>query len=106
LGRYFFLLNNLKDINIGLDTIVNYLIPYYNPINAYVKEVRVKNTPELFISTFKNILKQNKKKLLVDKRSIGAEWCILTNQGLGLWRGIINNLAIIKQRGGPDLIPS
>jgi hypothetical protein len=94
-----------KDISIVLNVIVNYLTPFYNPSEMTIKEERVKKTPEKFISTFKEALIKNKAKLIINKRSIGADWAIGTNKGLGLWGGIINSLEIIEKRGGVNLIP-
>lgn len=93
------------DINIGLDAIVNYLIPFYSTVDKKVQEHRVKNTPQSFIFAFKQLMKDNCKSLLLDKRSVGADWCKATNMGLGLWGGIVYNLTIVKNRTGLDLVP-
>jgi hypothetical protein len=101
----FQVISTSTDPNIGLDTIVNYLTPFYNAADPKVQAYRVKNTPQTFISTFQQLMKANKRQLVLDKRSVGAEWCSATNNGLGLWGGIIYNLKIIRKRSGLDLVP-
>ncbi|MFD2515984.1 hypothetical protein ACFSRY_19080 [Pontibacter locisalis] len=96
------ILNTSEDINLFLDYLVGFLIPYYNSGTEKVNRNRKMHTPNLFISEFKKTMNQQKKSLLKDTRGTGVEW----HSSNGLWGSIIENLNLIQERGGPNLLPT
>jgi hypothetical protein len=94
-------LDTTDDLNIFLDNLVGYLIPYFNSSEVVLKNNRINNTPLEFIQKIKSLLSQNKASLLSDTRGTGVKW----NSKNGLWGSITSNLQIIRQRGGPDFLP-
>lgn len=96
-------LNNSPDLNMTLNAIVSYLIPYYYNKDDERVKYRNDNTPITFINKLKDTFSSNRISLEKDNRLVGAEWCTAVNKGLGLWGGIMANLEVIKARGGPNL---
>jgi hypothetical protein len=94
-------LDSVNDINLFIDNLVGYFIPYYNCSDEDLKKIRVKKTPINVISKIKSLLILNKDNLLKDYRGTGVEW----NSKSGLWGGITSNLRIIEKRGGPNFLP-
>lgn len=92
--------DRVDDLNIFLDNLVAYFIPYYNCLDSDLKKLRVTNTPAVIIHKIKEILQLNKENLLTDLRGTGSEW----NTKTGLWGGITSNLLIIRKRGGPNFL--
>lgn len=99
-------INNLlichHDKNMILDALVAYFIPYYSSSNLVVLKERVKMTPDSTILLIKEMLNKHKGKLKSDIRGTGVTW----NSKDGLFGSIIQNLKIIKERGGPNFIPN
>lgn len=91
--------NKSKDQNAFMDNLIAYLIPYYSN-NEFVR-IRKKHTPMNFIDSINKFIIKNKNSLEIDKRGSGVEW----NSEKGMLGGILSNLKVIKERGGPNFIP-
>lgn len=92
--------DKVDNLNIFLDNLIGYFIPYYNCSDEDLKKYRVSNTPIEIVNKIREILIHNKESLLIDNRGTGIEW----NSKSGLWGGIISNLLIIRKRGGPNFL--
>jgi hypothetical protein len=88
------------DKNLLIDNIVGYLIPYYSVNEESLLLKRTTNTPNYFINYIKNYILKNKLSLINDTRGTGVIW----NSKNGLYGGILSNLLIIEERGGPKFI--
>jgi hypothetical protein len=89
-----------SNLNIFLDNLTAYFIPYYNASDESLKKLRANCTPLFIVQKIKSVLSQNKESLLIDKRGTGIEW----NSKSGLWGSITSNLQIIRKRGGPNFL--
>ncbi len=100
------ILNLLKnpgdDKNLILDSIVNNILVFYQFSNPSIRTRRISSTPKGFLSIFKNKFLENRHSLKKDKRSVGADWNSV-NKGDGLKGGILYNLKIIEEKGGPKI---
>lgn len=97
-----YLLKKYHDKNILLDALVCYFIPYYNCSDLELLNERTNETPKETIVLIKDYLTNNKEGLQLDKRGTGVEW----NSKEGLFSSIVQNLQIIKVRGGPIFLPN
>lgn len=100
-------LNNASDINLVLEMVVDYLRPFFEyNTTSHLKSTRIENIPEYFKNLLENLMLEHKQSLHNDKRLSGGDWLKSSNKGQGLWGGIIYNLQFLRERGGPDLLPS
>ena len=91
-----------KDENLILDAIVNNLFVFYEFANPSVNSRRILSTPKHFSTAFKNLFIKNKISLIQDKRSVGVDWNS-ANGGDGLWGGVLYNLKLMEDKGGPTV---
>lgn len=100
------ILNLLKDpgddINLILDAVVNNILVFYQFPNPSIRTRRIFSTPSGFPSFFKDKFIESRHSLKKDKRSVGADWNSV-NKGDGLWGGILYNLKLIEEKGGPKI---
>jgi hypothetical protein len=97
-------IEEVDDLNMFLDSLVGLLIPYYNAKNFAITTKRKNLTPAFFIEKLSNTIIENQENLRKDKRGIGADWNIV-NKEWGMLGGLLHNLDLILQRGGPNFIP-